>query len=249
MHLCKENCKGVFMEIRINGKQAALKKGTSFDYVAENRLFSGSDGYTRSITFPLKDCPENIAIFGNINRKDVSKSRVIFDCEIRDRGFYKFGFVTITEITATEVKVQFLEGRSEQNFDTTFDDIFINELDLGTPDGCNDSRPEYAWNPYMQGMKCVALPWVNDGSGNIQNLPDYDKDTGYYSWNKDCRGRSWQPYLLYIAKRYARQRELSTLMTSRHGRLERNSGIFLFTTAFLGLGIFRTSPVRFLIGR
>ena len=189
------------MEIRINGKQAALKKGTSFDYVAENRLFSGSDGYTLSITFPLKDCPENTAIFGNINRKDVSKSKVIFDCEIRDRGFYKFGSVTITEITATEVKVQFLEGRSEQNFDTTFDDIFINELDLGTPEGCNDSRPEYAWDPFMQGMKCVALPWVNDGSGNIQNLPDYDASTGRYSWNKDCNGRSWQPYLLYIAKR------------------------------------------------
>lgn len=40
------------MEIRINGKRAMLKKGTSFEYVAENRLFSGSDGYTLSITFP-----------------------------------------------------------------------------------------------------------------------------------------------------------------------------------------------------
>ena len=188
------------MEIRINGKQAALKKGTSFDYVAENRLFSGSDGYTLSITFPLKDCPENIAIFGNINRKDVSKSKVIFDCEIRDRGFYKFGSVTITEITATEVKVQFLEGRSEQNFDTTFDDIYINELSLGDGSLNPDGVPEYAWDPVKQSMKCVALPWVNDYSGNIQNLVDYDSSTGRYSWNKDCKGRSWQPYLLYITK-------------------------------------------------
>lgn len=70
------------MEIRINGRQAALKKGTSFEYVAENRLLSGSDGYTLSITFPLKDCPENIANFGHINRKDVSTGKVIFDCEI-----------------------------------------------------------------------------------------------------------------------------------------------------------------------
>lgn len=29
------------MEIRINGSEAVLKKGTSFEYVAENRLFSG----------------------------------------------------------------------------------------------------------------------------------------------------------------------------------------------------------------
>ena len=59
------------MEIKINGHDAVLKSGTSFEYVAENRMFSGSDGYTLSITFPLIDCPENTAIFGNINRADV----------------------------------------------------------------------------------------------------------------------------------------------------------------------------------
>ena len=55
------------MHIYVNNKLAALKKGTSFEYVSENRLFSGSDGYTLTITFPLKGCPENIAIFGHIN--------------------------------------------------------------------------------------------------------------------------------------------------------------------------------------
>ena len=64
------------MEIRINDRQAALKKGTSFEYVAENRLFFGGDGRTLSITFPLKDCPENIAIFGNINRKESVLARL-----------------------------------------------------------------------------------------------------------------------------------------------------------------------------
>lgn len=84
------------MEIRINGKRAMLKKGTSFEYVAENRLFSGSDGYTLSITFPLRHCRENLDIFGHINRMDVIAGKVIFDCEIRDRNFYKFGSITIT---------------------------------------------------------------------------------------------------------------------------------------------------------
>ena len=60
-------------------------------------------------------------------------------------------------------------------------------------------------------MKCVALPWVNDYSGNIQNLADFHpeernsdgslKARSYYSWNADCSGRSWQPYLLYITRR------------------------------------------------
>ena len=199
------------MEIRINGKRAMLKKGTSFEYVAENRLFSGSDGYTLSITFPLRHCRENLDIFGHINRADVIAGKVIFDCEIRDRNFYKFGSITITEINDAEVKTQFLEGRSEQNFDVTFDDVFINELDLGGPTETNDSTPEKAWDPFINNMKCVALPWVNDYSGNIQNLADFHpeernpdgtlKSHSYYSWNADCRGRSWQPYLLYITKK------------------------------------------------
>ena len=63
------------MKIIINGKDAVLKKGTSFEFVAENRSFTGSDSYTLSITFPLRGCPENIAIFGYINRTDIDKSR------------------------------------------------------------------------------------------------------------------------------------------------------------------------------
>ena len=194
------------MQIYVDNKLAALKKGTSFEYVAENRLFSGSDGYTLTITFPLNDCPQNIAIFGHINRADVATQKVVFDCEIRDKGFYKFGSITITEISESEVKTQFLEGRSEQNFDDTFDDIYINELDLGSASGSNDSTPSNAWNPSLNQMKCVALPWVNDYSGNIQNLADYIVDDatqkkGHYQWNSECRGRSWQPYLLYITKK------------------------------------------------
>ena len=39
------------MKILINGKLAALKENTSFEYIADNRLFSGSDGYSLTITF------------------------------------------------------------------------------------------------------------------------------------------------------------------------------------------------------
>ena len=67
------------MQIYVDNKLAALKQGTSFEYVSENRMFSGSDGYTLTITFPLKDCPQNLAIFGHINLADVSAGKVIFD--------------------------------------------------------------------------------------------------------------------------------------------------------------------------
>ncbi len=196
------------MEIRINGKRAMLKKGTSFEYVAENRLFSGSDGYTLSITFPLRHCRENLDIFGHINRMDVIAGKVIFDCEIRDRNFYKFGSITITEINDAEVKTQFLEGRSEQNFDKTFDKVYINELDLGSPPTTskNAITPLNAWQPNHANPVCVALPWVNDYSGNIQNKAEHFVDDAlqnrsHYEWSVETTGLSWQPYLIYITKK------------------------------------------------
>lgn len=194
------------MEIRINGHDAVLKSGTSFEYVAENRLFSGSDGYTLSITFPLKDCPENIAIFGNINRADVIARKVIYECEIRHGKFFKFGSITVNEINASEVKCQFLEGRSERNFSQSFDDIYINELDLGSwPSG--KPAPAQAWNPGNSSRpESVALPWVNDYSGNIQNLAEYvidnaSQNRGHHQWHTDTWGLSWQPYLITIVAR------------------------------------------------
>ncbi len=191
------------MHIIVNNKPAVLKTGTSVDYVSENRLFSGSDGYTLSITFPLKGCPENIAIFGHINRADVTAQKVVFDCEIRDRNFCKFGSVVITEISETEVKTQFLEGRSEQNFNQTFDKVFVNELALGTTadKGSNIPSPSDAWNPILQKWESVALPWWEDNSsaGNTFNFATYSN--GKYAWEKPAQKLTWQPYLLFITKR------------------------------------------------
>lgn len=196
------------MQIYIANKLAALKQGTSFEYVSENRLFSGSDGYTLTITFPLKDCPQNQAIFGHINRADVSAGKVVFDCEIRDKGFYKFGCITITEINEAEVKTQFLDGRSEQNFDKTFDKVYINELDLGRPSVTSKSSitPTRAWQPMYSNYEAVALPWVNDASGNIQNkaecvVDDAVQNRYHYEWSSDTTGLSWQPYLLHITRK------------------------------------------------
>lgn len=191
------------MEILIDGKSAVLRKNLSFEYVAENRLFSGSDSYSLSISFPLRGCPQNIAIFGNIHRADVVARRVAFDCEIRHGAFSRFGTLALTEISQSEVKGQFLEGRSEQNFTILFDDVFINEMSLGYPSSLSPSSiaPLAAWRGLQFGQECVALPWVNDYSGNIQNEVSIAAD-GSYSWHAQrTRGLSWQTYLIVLAKR------------------------------------------------
>lgn len=189
------------MIILINGLPAAIKAGSSIDYISENRLFSGADDYTLAITFPLKDCPQNIEIFGHISRMDVKAKKIRYDCELRSDSFSKSGVITITEISDSDLKAQFLAGRSAQNFDDTFDSVYINELSLGTPPYTDPSKitPTNAWNNDALKYKAVALPWVNEESGNIQNLAEYETGKGYY-WSEKTKSLSWQPYLLYITK-------------------------------------------------
>ena len=118
-----------FMILTINGKQAALKKGYSIEYVSENRIFTDADDYSMEIELPLADCPQNIAIFGMITRKDVDTGDIFFDAVLQDTNFFKRGAVVITGITQESVKVQFLEKRSYQNFFPRFDETYIDELD------------------------------------------------------------------------------------------------------------------------
>ena len=185
------------MQIIINGQLAFIKKNTSFEYITENSLFTGSGGYTLSITFPLKDCPPNIAIFGHIHRLDVEKEKVVFDCDILDKKFFKSGSITITEISDVEVKTQFLEGRSIQNFDDSFDDIYINQLSLGWPNVISGSAfpPAKAWLPYPQN-EAVPLPWVNNSSGNLQNEPVFQGSS--YKWASPNTQLAYMPYLLHL---------------------------------------------------
>ena len=107
------------------------KKGASFDYIVENRFFTGADSYSLSMSFPLKGCAQNLAIFGHINRKDSNLDKLLLECEIHDRNFHAYGAVNIVEISEAEVKTQFLVGKSVQNYMWDLDDIYINNVRIG----------------------------------------------------------------------------------------------------------------------
>ena len=70
-------------------KQAALKKGSSIEYVLENRIFTDADDYSMEIELPLADCPQNLDIFGMITRKDVDTGDIFFDAVLQDTNFFK----------------------------------------------------------------------------------------------------------------------------------------------------------------
>ena len=71
------------MILTINGKQAALKKGSSIEYVSENRIFTDADDYSMEIELPLADCPQNIAIFGMMDEPFVTVNTVTGDKGIK----------------------------------------------------------------------------------------------------------------------------------------------------------------------
>lgn len=99
------------ISLAINGREASLKKGSSIEYVSENRIFTDADDYSMEIELPFAGCPQNINIFGHLTRKDIDSEQIFFDAVLQDTKFRKVGTVVITGITHEAVKVQFLEKR------------------------------------------------------------------------------------------------------------------------------------------
>lgn len=190
------------MKIYVDGKLAVLKKGFSFEFVRENRLFLGRDGYTLNLAFPMKGCTENIAIFGHINRLDVSNKKLVFDCSIIAPNISLHGTVSVVKITNVEVECQFAEGRCSQVQTDPFEETYIDTLDLGKPTTlyADDIDPGHAWGIIDGEKEEVALPWINNDYPEAPNNWVKYID-GIYWWADDVNRLSWQPYLIVIAKR------------------------------------------------
>ena len=189
------------MTILIDNKEAVLKAGSSFEYIAENRFFTGADSYTLSISFPLRGCQQNIDIFGYLNRKDCDLDTLLLDCEIIDRQFHAYGAVNIVEISEVEVKTQFLMGRSVRNFISDLDEIYINEIRIGEATDLGHYEASRYWacpgSTYYTGHVC--LPWVNNTSGNMQNKLKQTSSTIWY-FNDQTAYPALQPVFRHTVK-------------------------------------------------
>ena len=194
----------------IDGRQAVIKKNTSFDIVLENREFEERDAYSLSIELPLADCPKNQEIFGPLLSSQIPIERIRMKATLISGGWTKSGAATIVAVSKNSVSVQFLEGRSAQNFDDTLQDIYINELDLGSyRDRTNPQAvsPLEAWGEVSTSkpFDFVALPWVSDSSGIKYN--NAEKVAGKWEWapeedaTENSKLISWQPSLHYIARK------------------------------------------------
>lgn len=148
------------MKILVNGKEAVLKADSSFEYVSENPLFTDAEDYSLEIEFPMKDCPQNILIFGALHVKGVDISTISYPCKIITESFDKTGFLAITEVNDVLVKGQFLEGMSAQFKMEDVLGLYLDEIDFSAYDGTDGTQE--------------SLERV-DGSG-WADLLVYDKD-------------------------------------------------------------------------
>lgn len=119
------------IELFLDGKPAVLKDNVSIKLTRENVYFTKSGSYTYDVELPLQ-CPENRAIFGSINRKDVEAQYQEFTALFRvDNKVLIDGRAVINSVTDTSVKVQLLGGNADMNFVKNGNEIYIDELDLG----------------------------------------------------------------------------------------------------------------------
>lgn len=194
------------MNLIIDGKKAVIKAGSSFEYVSENRAFTDSDAYTLAITLPMAGCPQNQSIFGYMERMDFNSRSVVLDASIIDGDFCKSGVISVVEASESEIKVQFLEGRSVQNFLIDYDEIYINELDLGSYPVSLPASPSFP--TYDDGANYLPFQWVNDSAEGFLN----NDMVGWNEWaeNTKTEGKlSYMPYLLFIAKKICEATEFS----------------------------------------
>ena len=113
--------------------EAALPSDFRFKLTVDNTFFTRSGEYSGEIELPLSGCPDNLRIFGHVNRLDVSRRAVVYDARlVVDNRPMVVGSVTVLECNEQMVKVQLLGGNAAVNFVNRYNSTYIDQLDLGT---------------------------------------------------------------------------------------------------------------------
>lgn len=190
------------LHLYVSGREVALPEDVSFQYNVENPFVTEAEGYSMSIEV-LLFAGRNLDIFGMVHRLDADIDTVRFDAQIISPQYCASGVVAIVGISRSKVKLQFLQGRSAQNFNSRIDSVYVNELDLGeSPLNVSHKgvTPFDALRSIDDGGVAVSLPWVISSSGEtIHNRLRKTDDS--LVWHPETLRISFMPYLLVVAER------------------------------------------------
>lgn len=119
-------------ELYINNNKVHINEATSIKLIDENTYFTKSGKYTFDIEVPLKGCSENLKKIGHINRLDVAQSTVNMNARLIADGHKIIdGTAAVTQVTEEKMKIQILSGNAEFNFLSKFQNLYIDEMELG----------------------------------------------------------------------------------------------------------------------
>lgn len=145
-------------EVYINSQRVYLKENSTLKLTIENTTYEGSGEYTLDVVLPLY-IEANMKVFGHINRFDVSKKYRKFDAMIMVKSKVVFkGSAKITNITESEVKLQFLSGNSSVRFWTNAEKMYIDELKYEYTDN------RYSFDEYVDMDTFLGQPIIKAGS-------------------------------------------------------------------------------------
>ena len=200
-------------DLYLNGVLVDLPTDANIKMIQENPYFTKSSSYTYNIALPLRS-KINQKIFKHVNREDVAKRAVTFNATLISFGQTLLrGTATITAIKDETVQIQLLAGNAEFNFFAKSENVYIDEIDMGT---CPtpvpseyiklvDFKPKYT-KQYSEGGIGVVLPVWNKTDQKIYNymVADLTGTTPYYYWANRTGGYvniCAQPYLCYVIKK------------------------------------------------
>ena len=196
-------------ELYIDGQLAALPEGFNITFTSENPYFTRSSNYSLDIELPM---PANHAIFKHVNRLDVTKKKTILPATlIVDARCLLYGSAVLLSVEDALVKVQLVSGNAEFNL-LTNDDLYIDELDLGTyflpitdrPFG--DFLPSSRMTAYYGSVDDAEVVWLpvfyqEVKQENLNNNVQYEDGNNNFLPCPEFLRTCVQPYLLTVIKK------------------------------------------------
>ncbi|MBQ7513365.1 MAG: hypothetical protein IJS95_03120 [Prevotella sp.] len=136
------------IECYIDGQRAYPVIKDNIKLTRENPFVKDKESYTYDISFPL-DIPENLRVFGPLNRIGVSIRRHVFpNCRlIVANRMVICGTGTITDINRNEVKMQILSGMSSVKYRSGFENVYIDRIPYMSVD--EKYQPRQVWKKRM----------------------------------------------------------------------------------------------------
>lgn len=194
------------ISISVAGKPAIIKGNSTFEFIRENNFFDNTDGYTLDMEFPLKDCPENIEVFGRIGITTLPNPSKLFPCKIRSGRTFLQGSLSLMEFTESSVKCQFLEGVDVNESESVLEKTYINEMNLGQYPVMEASKfnPRFHMGD-LKGYEECCLPWTSKeygvlNNGIVKTTPEGSAGN-VWSWDENTKYLSWQPSLVAVIRR------------------------------------------------